>query len=120
MKKENREEWSSVKNDYAALITARLANSIITDYERLAGDIAEQQEKYSYIYNQNEIIHYLEQMDVAIQILHTARFRLFHMLHRGNDNDFIYDIRPDSVVKMQGRVVYEDEDEKEDTNNDLD
>ena len=92
---------------------ARIANSITHDYERLAGDLAEQQKKYDCIYSHEEIEHYLDQMDMAIQSLHAARFRLSHMLRTGNDTDFIYDIRPETVVKMRARIMEEDEEENE-------
>lgn len=92
---------------------ARIANSITQDYERLAGDIAEQQKKYDCIYSHEEIEHYLDQMDMAIQSLHVARFRLSHMLRTGGDTDFIYDIHPEMVVKMRARIMEEDEEENE-------
>lgn len=92
---------------------ARIANSITHDYERLAGDIAEQQKKYDCIYSHEEIEHYLDQIDMVIQSLHVARFRLSHMLRAGGDTDFIYDIRPASVVKMRARIMEEDEEENE-------
>lgn len=92
---------------------ARIANSITHDYERLAGDIAEQQKKYDCIYSHKEIEHYLDQMDMAIQSLHVARFRLSHMLRTGGDTDFIYDIRPETVVKMRARIVEENEEDEE-------
>lgn len=97
---------------------ARIANSITHDYERLAGDVAEQQKKYDCIYSHEEIEHYLDQMDIAIQSLHAARFRLSHMLRTGSDTDFIYDIRPETVVKMRARILEEDEQESEEETND--
>lgn len=98
---------------------ARIANSITHDYERLAGDIAEQQKKYDCIYSHEEIEHYLDQMDMAIQSLHVARFRLSHMLRTGSDTDFIYDICPEVVVKMRARILEEeDEQENEEETND--
>lgn len=42
LEKKNGEEWSNIKDDYSALIAVRLINSIVTDYERIAGDIAKQ------------------------------------------------------------------------------
>ncbi len=92
---------------------ARIANSITHDYERLAEDVVEQQKKYDCIYSHEEIEHYLDQMDMAIQSLHVARFRLSHMLRAGSDTDFIYDIRPETVVKMRARIVEEDGEENE-------
>lgn len=92
---------------------ARIANSITHDYERLAGDLAEQQKKYDCIYSQEEIEHYLDQMDMAIQSLHVARFRLSHMLQAGGDTDFIYDIHPEMVVKMRARIIEDDEENEE-------
>lgn len=92
---------------------ARIANSITHDYERLAEDVVEQQKKYDCIYSHEEIEHYLDQMDMAIQSLHVARFRLSHMLRAGSDTDFIYDIRPETVVKMRARIIEEDGEENE-------
>ena len=92
---------------------ARIANSITHDYERLAEDVVEQQKKYDCIYSHEEIEHYLDQMDMAIQSLHVARFRLSHMLRTGGDTDFIYDIHPEMVVKMRARIMEEDEEENE-------
>ena len=42
MEGKSEERWVDLKDDYSALIMARIANSITQDYERLAGDIAEQ------------------------------------------------------------------------------
>ena len=92
---------------------ARIANSITHDYERLAEDVVEQQKKYDCIYSHEEIEHYLDQMDMAIQSLHVARFRLSHMLRTGSDTDFIYDIRPETVVKMRARIIEDGEEENE-------
>ena len=35
------------------------------------------------------------------------------MLRAGSDTDFIYDIRPETVVKMRARIIEDDEENEE-------